>query len=45
MIPDGAHPAGLGFVIFALLERTRPMITVPPADEAEVSDGTASSVA
>jgi len=36
---------GLGFVIFALLERTRPMITVPPADEEDVSDGTATSVA
>ena len=36
---------GLGFAIFALLERTRPMITVPPADEENVSDGTVSSVA
>ena len=32
---------GLGFGMFALLERTRPMITVPPADEEGVSDGTA----
>ena len=31
---------GLGFAIFALLERMRPMITVPPADEENVSDGT-----
>ena len=35
---------GLGFAIFALLERTRPMITVPPADEEDVSDGTVSSL-
>jgi hypothetical protein len=27
------------------LERYRPMITVPPADEEDVSDGTVSSVA
>ena len=31
---------GLGFLMFALLERVRPMITVPPADEEGVSDGT-----
>ena len=31
---------GLGFAMFALLERVRPMITVPPADEENVSDGT-----
>src|SRR3954447_25368668 len=31
---------GLGFGMFALLERMRPMITVPPADEEGVSDGT-----
>ena len=36
---------GLGFAIFALLEKYRPMITVPPADEEDVSDGTVSSVA
>ena len=36
---------GLGFAIFALLEQYRPMITVPPADEEDVSDGTVSSVA
>jgi nucleobase:cation symporter-1, NCS1 family len=35
---------GLGFAIFALLERARPMITVSPADEADVSDGTATSL-
>ena len=34
----------LGFAIFALLERARPMITVPPADEADISDGTATSL-
>ena len=33
---------GLGFALFALLERVRPMITVPPAGEADVSDGTTS---
>ena len=32
---------GLGFGLFALLERRRPMITVPPADEENVSDGAA----
>jgi nucleobase:cation symporter-1, NCS1 family len=36
---------GLGFAIFALLEKYRPMITVPPADEEDVSDGTVTSVA
>jgi NCS1 family nucleobase:cation symporter-1 len=35
---------GLGFAVFALLERYRPMITVPPAEEENVSDGTVSSV-
>ena len=30
---------GLGFAIFALLEKYRPMIPVPPADEEDVSDG------
>ena len=34
---------GLGFVMFALLERTRPMITVPPPEEEDVSDGTVAS--
>jgi NCS1 family nucleobase:cation symporter-1 len=34
---------GLGFAIFALLERFRPMITVPPVEEEGVSDGTAPS--
>jgi NCS1 family nucleobase:cation symporter-1 len=34
---------GLGFAIFALLERTRPMISVPPVEEEGVSDGTAAS--
>lgn len=34
---------GLGFAIFATLERTRPMISVPPADEVGVSDGTLSA--
>jgi len=32
---------GLGFGLFALLERRRPMITVPAADEENVSDGAA----
>jgi NCS1 family nucleobase:cation symporter-1 len=36
---------GLGFAVFALLERARPMITVPPAEEENVSDGTAPSAA
>ena len=31
---------GLGFGVFALLERMRPMISVPGPDEADVSDGT-----
>ena len=31
---------GLGFAMFALLERTRPMIPVPTADAENVSDGT-----
>jgi hypothetical protein len=35
---------GLGFATFALLEWGRPMITVPPADEEDVSDGTAASL-
>ena len=30
---------GLGFAMFALLERTRPMIPVPTADAENVSDG------
>ena len=34
---------GLGFAMFALLERVRPMITVPPAEEENVSDGTVST--
>lgn len=34
---------GLGFAIFALLEKYRPMITVPPESEEGVSDGTAAS--
>jgi NCS1 family nucleobase:cation symporter-1 len=31
---------GLGFALFALLERMRPMIPVPPADAESISDGT-----
>ena len=31
---------GLGFALFTLLERVRPMIPVPPADAESVSDGT-----
>jgi NCS1 family nucleobase:cation symporter-1 len=34
---------GLGFAMFALLERMRPMITVPPTEEENVSDGTVST--
>ena len=34
---------GLGFAMFALLERVRPMITVPPTEEENVSDGTVST--
>ena len=34
---------GLGFAMFALLERARPMITVPAAEEENVSDGTVST--
>ena len=31
---------GLGFALFALLERMRPMIPAPPADAESISDGT-----
>jgi nucleobase:cation symporter-1, NCS1 family len=34
---------GLGFAMFALLERVRPMITVPPTEEENVSDGAVST--
>jgi NCS1 family nucleobase:cation symporter-1 len=35
---------GLGFALFAVLERVRPMIRVPDADDGGVSDGTVSAL-